>query len=238
MPASGKRGRDIAMTRLFSHRDRAVHLGPFPMERLQRVAEAPTLRARAREGLAIAQPDRPESLANAMIEYVDVMDRMREGPVAPNKAPVPRGSAERANHMKAACYYLDASMAATGRIPENVLLETPIANPRVAASADKEYAAGSADNPIAQISVREGREAWSREMKEDGEFLSHTHALVILVEYTRDPDPSEPGGSGLLHALHSDAAGKSFPPAGKTERGRPPCPDDRAHGMSGPRFPR
>ena len=61
---------------------------------------------------AIEQPDRPESLANAMIEYVDVMDRMREGPVAPNKAPVPRDPAERANHMKAACYYLDASMAA------------------------------------------------------------------------------------------------------------------------------
>jgi len=193
------------MTRLFSHRDRPVHLGPFPLERLQRVAQLPALKAGTAEGLGIEQPERPESLANAMVEYIDVMDRMREGPVAPNKAPIPQNTAERANHMKAACYYLDASMAGTGRIPESALLETPIANRRLAAAADKEYAAGSADNPMAEISVREGREAWSRAMKDGAEPLSHTHALVILVEYTRDPDPSEPGGD-WIHGTQAQRA--------------------------------
>ena len=75
------------MTRLFSHKDRPVHLGPFPLERLPRTE--PTHPPRSREepvALKIEDPGNQLSLANAMGEYINVMDRMREGQVAPDKA--------------------------------------------------------------------------------------------------------------------------------------------------------
>ena len=77
------------MTRLFSHKDRPVHLGPYPLEKLQRIHKPASLPAGEPAALAIEDPARTASLANAMVEYVNVMDRMRDGPVAPNKAPIP-----------------------------------------------------------------------------------------------------------------------------------------------------
>ena len=64
------------MTRLFSHKDRPVHLGPYPLERLPRVHTASARHEGGVEGLRIEVPGQPDSLANAMVEYVDVMDRM------------------------------------------------------------------------------------------------------------------------------------------------------------------
>ena len=194
------------MTRLFSHKDRPVHLGPYPLEKLQRIHKPASLPPGEPAALAIEDSARTASLANAMVEYVNVMDRMRDGPVAPNRAPIPDDPAERANHLKAACYYLDAGMAGTGRIPDGALLERPIVNERLAEAAEKDYAAGSADNPMAEISVREGREAWARELAGEVEPLGHSHALVILIEYTRDPDPAEPGGDWIAGTQAQRAA--------------------------------
>jgi len=195
------------MTRLFSHKDRPVHLGPHPLERLprtERVSRYPDQRIEA--GLAIEKPENPASLSNAMREYVNVMDRMREGATAPKRAPIPTEPAVRAEHLKAACYYLDASMAATGRVPPEAILKRPIVNYSLADSMEKQYAAGSADNPMAEISVREGRAAWQQAMEMQAEPLDHTHALVILVEHTREPDPDEPGGQWLAGTQPQRAA--------------------------------
>ncbi|UCC15366.1 MAG: hypothetical protein JSW21_05390 [Gammaproteobacteria bacterium] len=195
------------MTKLFSHKDRPVHLGPHPLERLPRTARVASYPKHAdRQGLAIENPDNPASLSNAMREYVNVMDRMREGAIAPNRAPIPTDPVARAEHLKAACYYLDASMAATGRVPPEAILKQPIVNHSLAEAMEKQYAAGSADNPMAEISVREGRAAWQQVMKMQAEPLNHTHALVILVEYTRDPDADEPGGSWLAGTQAQRAA--------------------------------
>jgi reductive dehalogenase len=197
------------MTRLFSHKDRPVHLGPFPLERLPRTEAAhPPRKNEAPAALAIEGPENSLSLANAMGEYINVMDRMREGQVAPDKAPIPDDLAERANHLKAACYYLDASMAATSHIPTEAVLDNPVVNESLAAAAEKEYAAGSADNPMAEISVREGKAAWQRSIEGERAAFDHTHALVILVEYTRDPDPNEPGGVWIAGTQAQRAAAR------------------------------
>jgi hypothetical protein len=145
------------MTRLFSHKNRPVHLGSYPLERLARQQNPTRFRRETPPlELQIEDADNPHSLANGMREYVNVMDRMRAGPVAPSQAPIPTDLQERANHLKAACYYLDASMVGVCRIPEGAALEEPVVNHSLTQAMEREYGTGSADNPMAEISVREG----------------------------------------------------------------------------------
>ena len=140
-----------------------------------------------------------------MQDYFNIMDRMRIGPVAPAQAPIPSDLDERAAHLKAACYYLDASMAGTCRIPSSAILDTPVLNESLNEAMDRDYAAGSADNVMAATSVREGREAWARTADSDAR-LTHEFALVILCEYTREPDAQEPGGEWLVGTQAQRAA--------------------------------
>jgi reductive dehalogenase len=194
------------MTRLFSHRNRPVHLGSFPLERLSRRGSAMDFQRNAPPAeLPIEDPGNPHSLANGMREYINVMDRMRAGPVAPGQAPIPGDLQERANHLKAACYYLDVSMAGVCRIPVGAFLEEPVTNHSLSEAAEREYGTGSADNPMAEISVREGRAAWEQSQAALQKPLGHTHALAIVVEYLRDPRPGEPGAS-WLHGTQAQRA--------------------------------
>ncbi|HJP34363.1 MAG TPA: reductive dehalogenase domain-containing protein [Gammaproteobacteria bacterium] len=195
------------MTRLFSHRDRAVSLGPFPLERLERVDQCDSADV-VTPPFQVEAPDNPLSLANAMGDYFNIMDRMRVGPTAPEEAPIPSDLGTRADHLKAACYYLDVSMAGTCRVPATAVLETPVVNESLAKAKEQEYAAGSAENVMAETSVREGREAWAR-AQEPTPALEHGYALVILTEYTREPDHTEPGGSWIVGTQPQRAAIRS-----------------------------
>ncbi len=194
------------MIRLFSHRKRPVSAGPFPLEDLPRQAgrsdcftnaETPPFR--------VGTTDDPLKLSNAMQDYFNIMDRMRIGPTAPAVAPVPDDLRERSEHLKAGCYYLDASMAGVCALPADALLATPVVNTALAEAAEREYAAGSADNVMAETSVREGREAWARSLEASQQF-DHSHALVILVEYTREPSRDEPGGEWIAGTQAERAA--------------------------------
>ncbi len=177
--------------RLFSYRDRPVHLGPYPLERLTRADTAPDLRAvPAMRPLSFDDPD-PESLKHAMARFIAMFDLVRDGTVNPRRAEIPDDPTERANHLKAAGYYFDASMMAVGALPREALLAEPIRNPGVRAlgaeleaSQPKSFAAGM-DMILADVleSARKVR----------GPVDAHTHAIVILVEYPRDPRPGEPG---------------------------------------------
>ena len=182
------------MVRLFSHKNRPVHFGPFPLERLARTQVSANAVNRPKpEGLQIENPASPHSLVNGMRDYFNVLDRMRIGDIAPNKAPIPDDLTERANHLKAACYYLDASIAGTCRINDAAILDQPIVNTTLNEAMSQQYSAGSADNPMAEISVREGKAAWERSQQATDEPFEHTHALTIIFEYPRDPEPGEPG---------------------------------------------
>lgn len=139
--------------RLYSHRDRPVHLGPYPLEHLRRIAEPVSVP----NGSTAQQPsdNRLASSASALpaiCEYLELFKGLLDGPVAPQVAPVPSDRSARAHNLKASAYFLDASLAGVCRI-------TP----------------------------------------KDGTDLPrhHTHALVFLVEFGREPWAGDPGESWI-----------------------------------------
>ncbi|MBI5716380.1 MAG: 4Fe-4S dicluster domain-containing protein [Burkholderiales bacterium] len=182
--------------RWFSYRHRPVHLGPWPLERLAR-APHPGPPDPAMPPLPPMWPlsfDAPElaaTLAPAIGRYMAMFDLVRDGAVNAQRAEVPADPEERARHLKAAGYYFDASMMGLGRLPPEALLAEPIRNPHVAAlGAELEanqpvsFAAGM-DMILADV-LESARQV-------HGPVTHHTHALVIAVEYPRDPRPGEPG---------------------------------------------
>jgi reductive dehalogenase len=181
--------------RLFSYRNRPVHLGPFPLERLSRQPTLPDLGAMAPMQALSFDDANCESLSHAMSRYIAMFDLVRDGAVNAVPAQVAADPAERARHLKAAGYYFDASMLACCRLPARSLLAAPIRNPHVAAlgaelraSQPKSFAAGM-DMILAD--VLESAATVHGEVRAGDP--AHAHALVILIEYPRDPRPGEPG---------------------------------------------
>lgn len=177
--------------RFFSYRDRPVHLGPYPLERLTRSDLAPDLASVApMRALSFDDPN-PESLNHAMTRYIGMFDLVRDGTVNPLVGEVPEDPQERANHVKAAGYYFDASMMGVCKLPTEAILAEPIRNPMVTAigeelaqSQPKSFAAGM-DMILADVMDS------ARTLH--GPIDHHSHVLLILVEYPRDPKPDEPG---------------------------------------------
>lgn len=97
--------------RFFSYRDRPVHLGPYPLERLTRADSADLTALPAMQALSFDDPN-PESLKHAMARYIGMFDLVRDGAVNPQLGEVTADPQERADHLKAAGYYFDASMMA------------------------------------------------------------------------------------------------------------------------------
>ena len=195
--------------RPFSHKRRPPSLGPFPLERLARregEVQHPGGGKRRAQALATARQAAP--LAGAFNEYLDLFDRMRLGAPAPEQAPIPSDLVERAKHLKAACYNLDVSMAGTCVIPPQALLDEPLVNEALAQAEEKAYLAGSAANAMAAASVKEGREAWKRARQAPGAGFTHTHALVLLAEWPREPDPAQAGEDWLAGAQPLRAAAR------------------------------
>ena len=108
--------------RLFSHRKRPVHLGPYPLERLPRLAAAGARPPGANAGRLPPRPveaeqSGPLSAAHAYGLYRDLFDGQRHGEVAP-EAPIPADPVDIAKNLKAGLYFLDADMVGCGLIPE------------------------------------------------------------------------------------------------------------------------
>jgi len=118
--------------RFFSDRNRPVHLGPYPLERLRRQSALPDLSAvKAMRPLSFHRPQEPESIVNAMGEYQAMMDAIRDGLVNKTQSEIPSDPQERANHLKAFGYFSDASMIGTGPLPQEALLVEPFRNPDI-----------------------------------------------------------------------------------------------------------
>ncbi|MGY6703460.1 4Fe-4S double cluster binding domain-containing protein [Roseinatronobacter sp.] len=179
------------MGKLFSYRDRPVHLGPFPLENLARCTTMP-----AAPGLPPCQPlsfddPNPLSLSHAMGRFMAMFDTVRDGAVGHGAADIPADPVARAQHLKAAGYYYDAAMMGVAKIQPDDWLQTPFRNPAIDGiraeleqGQPKTFAAGI-DAIYADI-LDSARAT-------PGPVPHHTHALVILVDYARDPDPAEAG---------------------------------------------
>ena len=107
--------------RLFSYDKRRVHLGPYPCERLARDTKLPDLSAMPSMTALQYHSTCQDSLVNAMTRYAAMFDLVRDGPINPEKGEVPSAKAERANHIKAAGYYFDASLVGVCALPQAAL---------------------------------------------------------------------------------------------------------------------
>lgn len=101
--------------RVFSNRNRPVHLGPFPLERVARAAALPDLSA-----LNDALPAKSDTALGRIVnEYVALFEQFRAEDPAPERAPYPQDPQRLANELKANCYFLDASLAGCCEIPDS-----------------------------------------------------------------------------------------------------------------------
>jgi hypothetical protein len=91
--------------RLFSYRDRPVHLGPYPLERLTRSTTPPDLAACTPMQALSFDDDNPESIKHAMARYMGMFDLVRDGVVNAQLGETPADLQARTDHLKAAGYY-------------------------------------------------------------------------------------------------------------------------------------
>lgn len=112
--------------KLFSHKNRPVHAGPYPLERLPRLADPAAMPIGAESESALVSPrpaeawaEGPRSVGHAYGSYVTMYDEQRSGEPAPT-APIPDDPTERANNLKGGLYFLDADMVGCSLIPDDV----------------------------------------------------------------------------------------------------------------------
>jgi reductive dehalogenase len=151
--------------RLFSYRKRPVHLGRFPLERLPRADVAPRTSA-SLPGDAAPPPE--TSVAHVMPEYFDLF-------TATFEAPSEAAQAAAANANRPPGYAPQAPALAP--IPDD---------PRVRAE-NLKASAYFLDTTMAGI-CRVEESDWIT-----SNDAGHTHALVVLMEFGREPRPGEAG---------------------------------------------
>lgn len=192
------------MARLFSDKKRPVHLGPYPLERLARLEGAPAFDGfPAPQPVSFHRPETPASIVNAMGEYQAMLDAIRDGFANPARADCPTDPKERAEHLKAFGYFSDASMVGISELPDGARLATPFRNPDLDRLAEdlrtrqtKTLASGI---DLIMADLKESVEAPVRPMD------AHSHAIVFLYEFPREPEPGEPGAAWIVGAQEARA---------------------------------
>ncbi|MCY4543179.1 MAG: 4Fe-4S dicluster domain-containing protein [Rhodobacteraceae bacterium] len=177
--------------KFFSGRKRPFHLGPFPLEKLARATGDPKAPEISPPPVLVADDHAESSIAHAIHRFLAMMDTISDGEVAPIKAEIPHCAVERARHLKAACYYFDASMVGICRLRPHHFLREPRRNAQIddirtelEAGQPKTYAAG-VDAIYADILEAAG--------KDFGGIGDHQSVLLVAVEHTREPSAGERG---------------------------------------------
>ncbi len=191
--------------KLFSSKNRPVHMGPYPLERLVRRDDMPDLsRVPASEPVPFDLPGAPSSIVNAMSEYQAMMDAIREGVIKKERAICPDDRQERANHIKGFGYFSDASMIGICELPQGALLDEPHVNPGVDQLAEdlrtKQTVTLASGIDVIMAELKEAMEAPPTRIDH------HSHAVVFLYEHFRDPEPGEPGAEWIVDAQDQRAA--------------------------------
>ncbi|MCY4461285.1 MAG: 4Fe-4S dicluster domain-containing protein [Albidovulum sp.] len=176
---------------LFSSKNRAFHLGPYPLEKLARASSDLDLSGIPDTPLPNYAPDHPDSLAHAMGRYAAMMDTVRDGAVAHGKADIPDDPSERSRHLKAAGYYFDCSMAGVSRLAPSHFLNEPRRNPDIE-GIRRELEAGQPTSYAAGVDAIYA-DILAASRNTPNPVPHHGHALVFLVEFAREPAEGEPG---------------------------------------------
>ena len=191
--------------RLFSYKNRPVHLGPYPLERLKRQEDLPDLSdVPVMQRLAFLDADNPESLSNPMALFIGMLDAIRDGLIAEKRSEIPDDPVARSDHLKAAGYYFDATQAGICKLPAAAFLKKPFRNPvlddlvrQLEDSQPKTLASGI---DVVMADVKESARAVPAPIDH------HSYAIVYLVEHPRDPDPQEPGSDWITGTLEQRSA--------------------------------
>lgn len=190
--------------RLFSTSKRPVHLGPYPLEDLARAEEGPDLEdVPETTPLVFKRPDAPLSIVNAMGEYQAMLDVIRIGTKAKKRSDCPDDPVLRSQHLKAFGYFSDASMVGICALPKSAVLREPYKNPDIERLANdlrtKQTKTFSSGIDVIMADLKETVDA-----PESG-IETHTHAIVFLYEFPRDPAPEEAGCEWLKDAQDARA---------------------------------
>ncbi|MEO0357255.1 MAG: NAD-binding oxidoreductase, partial [Pseudomonadota bacterium] len=182
------------MVKLFSAKARPLDLGPFPMERLARGA-MPDLANVAPMAALSWQDKRPESLTHAMRDFQAMLDAIRDGIVNPVRGRFPDDRADRARQIKAFATFQDAPMCGICALTDQMVLDHPRVNPAISALAQdlqtKQTKSLAAGIDLIMADLKDSMAA--DPVGVDG----HSHAIVFLYAYGRDPRADEPGADWI-----------------------------------------
>ncbi|MBB24684.1 MAG: NAD-binding oxidoreductase [Geminicoccus sp.] len=187
------------MGKMFSTKDRPVHLGSFPLEKLRRLDQAAGLEGlKPAAPLTFTRPDDPHSIVNAMAEYMGMLDTVRVGNMNPQLAKCPDDPAERSRHLKAFAYFTNASMAGTCALESADTLSKPYRNPEISQLAHRlrteQTKTLSAGMDVIMADLKASMDVEVTGVDE------HSHALVIAFAHPRDPRADEPGSEWIRDA--------------------------------------
>ena len=177
--------------RFFSYKNRPVHLGPFPLERLKRSEQAIDLNSvPPMKPITFNTTDKP-SIVNAIKPYAAMLDAIRDGLVKKERGLIPTDPIERSNHLKSFAYYHDASNVGICALNQPCFLTTPIHNPNI-----KELARDLLQKQTKTLAA--GIDVVMAELKDSmsappSRVDHHKYALVFLYEYPRNPKQDEEG---------------------------------------------
>jgi len=185
--------------RLFSYKNRPVHKGPFPLELLARHDIAPDLaQVPPLQKLSFHDQENRDNLINAMGPYAAMLDAIRDGFVKKERGIIPTDPQERSHHLKSFAYYHDASQVGVCALSEDMFLQTPITNPDVASLAHdlatKQTKTLASGIDLVMAELKETMDAPPRKVNH------HTHALIFLYEFPRDPETDEIGTEWFQNA--------------------------------------
>jgi reductive dehalogenase len=160
--------------KLFSHRKRAVHLGPYPLERLPR--SEPSHHGDLPPRPVESRTEGPRGASHAYRRYLELYDDQRSGDPVP-LAPVPDDPTERAENLKAGLYFLDADMVGCAMADEDTWF---------GAGGDQRYAVVALVAHTRQVGENQPGEAWIDGTRQINADLRAAELAVITASYLRN----------------------------------------------------
>jgi reductive dehalogenase len=167
------------------------------MEKLARLSSAPDISTQDLPPIAplVMAPDDQESIVHAMDDYLSLLDAVRDGPVNPQIGEIPDCPTERANNLKSFGYFLDASLAGVCDINESMWLPAPFRHPRAEEWFQKCGMAAKRPTPPA-VEMALSRIGMAQAAIQN-KISHHKHAIILAIEYPRDPRPDEAGSEWI-----------------------------------------